>query len=308
MILDALHSTRFVDKSPAEVWAILLDEDIYLCSERTMYRILNAEEAVRERRAQLRRPHYEKPELLATGPNQVWSWDITKLRGPAKWTYFYLYVIMDIFSRYVVGWMVAERESSSLAKRLIEETCQSQDIDQGQLVIHADRGTSMKSKLVAQLLADLGITKSHSRPHVSNDNPYSESQFKTMKYQPTFPGRFQNLQDSRSYLGPFFRWYNEEHRHGGIGLMTPEMVHTGCAQEVYDKRQQVLVAAYRSHPERFVNQEPSPPRPPSAAWINPPSHVPDMSEETRLDSSVEVLLDATWKEDVSEQELVVMSF
>lgn len=270
-----------------------------------MYRILDSENEVRERRAQLRRPRYEKPELLATGPNQVWSWDITKLLGPAKWTYYYLYVIMDIFSRYVVGWMVAEKEAASLAKRLLEETYRNQSIDKDQLVIHADRGSSMKSKLVAQLLADLGVTKSHSRPHVSNDNPYSESQFKTLKYQPTFPGRFYTLLESRSYLGPFFRWYNEEHRHVGIGLMTPEMVHTGQAEEVYERRKEVLLAAYESHPERFVNQVPAPPTPPRAVWINRPNDVPtNLGEETQAPFGG--ALEAIRKEAAVEQELVAI--
>jgi len=207
-VLETLHSDRFVDKAPAEVYATLLDEEKYLCSERTMYRLLSAESGVWERRNQLQHPSYKKPELLATAPNQVWSWDITKLLGPVKWTYFYLYVILDIFSRYVVGWMVAPRESASLARRLIEETCERQDIAEDQLVLHADRGSAMKAKLVAQLLADLGITKSHSRPHVSDDNPFSESQFKTLKYHPWFPTRFGSIEDARAFCSPFFRWYN----------------------------------------------------------------------------------------------------
>jgi putative transposase len=300
-VLSTLRSPRFVDKSPAEVYATLLDEGEYFCSVRTMYRILAAENEVRERRDQLRHPRYKKPELLATRPNQVWSWDITKLRGPAKWTYFYLYVILDIFSRYVVGWMVAERESASLAKRLIQETYENQGILKGQLVVHADRGPSMKSKLVAQLLADLGVTKSHSRPYVSDDNPYSESQFKTLKYHPLFPGSFLNLADSRRFLCPFFRWYNEDHRHSGIGLMTPEMVHSGRAQEIYDQRSQVLLGAHQAHPERFVNQVPSPPRLPRAAWINRPSHVPAEGGE-----NVELPLEKLWKVENAEQEFVTI--
>jgi putative transposase len=275
-VLDVLHEDRFVDKAPAEIYATLLDEARYLCSERTMYRILAAHGEVRERRDQLRHPAYRKPELLATGPNQVWSWDITKLLGPAKWTYFQLYVLLDIFSRYVVGWMVAHRESANLASRLIDDSCSKQKIERGQLTLHADRGTSMTSKTVALLLADLGVTKSHSRPHVSDDNPYSEAQFKTLKYRPDFPDRFGSIQDARSFCGSFFRWYNVEHRHSGIGLLTPEQVHFGRAPAVIVQRRQVLDAAYLAHPERFVRRPPTPPPAPTAAWINrPPGPHPD---------------------------------
>jgi putative transposase len=269
-VLDVLHSPRFMDKAPAEVYAALLDQGIYLCSVRTMYRILAANEEVRERRNQLRHPHYQKPELLATAPNQVWSWDITKLLGPAKWTYFYLYVILDIFSRYAVGWMVASRESADLAQRLIRETVEKEGVDPNALIIHSDRGPSMKSHTVAQLLATLGITKSHSRPHVSNDNPFSESQFKTLKYRPEFPNRFGSQEHARSFCTPFFHWYNHEHYHSGIGLLTPAMVHYGLADAVIAARRGVLDAAYAAHPERFVNQRPSPPLPPTKVWINPP--------------------------------------
>jgi putative transposase len=269
-VLATLNSERFSDLAPREVYATLLDEGRYVCSVRTMYRILEENGEVRERRDQLRHPAYKKPELLATGPNQVWSWDITKLLGPAKWTYFYLYVILDIFSRYVVGWMVAGGESAALAKRLIEESVAKQMIEPGQLTIHADRGTSMKSKPVAFLLADLGITKSHSRPHVSDDNPYSESQFKTLKYMPEFPDRFGSIEDSRSFLHPFFSWYNTEHHHTGIGLLTPEVVHLGRDEEVIAKRREVLRAAYQARPDRFVRKVPEPPPGPVAAWINPP--------------------------------------
>ncbi len=259
-----------MDSSPAEVYATSLDEGRYLCSERTMYRILAEHAEIRERRNQLRHPRYTKPELLATGPNQVWSWDITKLKGPAKWTYFYLYVILDIFSRYVVGWMIAHRESATLARRLIADTCAKQGIKDGQLTVHADRGSSMTSKLVAQLLADLGVTKTHSRPHVSNDNPYSESQFKTMKYRPGFPARFGCIEDARGFCRSFFDWYNREHRHGGIGLITPEAVHHGRAAAIRACRQRVLEEAYLANPERFVRGRPTPPPLPQAAWINPP--------------------------------------
>lgn len=269
-VLDVLHCERFVDKAPGEVFAILLDEGSYLCSERTMYRILAANNEVRERRNQRRHPKYLKPQLLATGPNQVWSWDITKIKGPVKWVYFHLYVIMDIFSRYVVGWMVAPRESAELARRLIQESCAKHGIEPGQLDIHADRGTSMKSKAVAELLADLGVAKSHSRPRVSNDNPYSESQFKTLKYRPDFPERFGSIQDSRTYCSSFFAWYNNDHRHSGIGMLTPATVHFGAVQKVLDARTNTLEAAYRAHPERFVHGHPLPKQPAAVAWINPP--------------------------------------
>ena len=216
-------------------------------------------------------PTYTKPELCATAPNQVWSWDITKLKGPVKWVYFHLYVILDIFSRYAVGWMVATRENTELAKRLIRETCEKHGIEPGQLDIHADRGTSMKSKGLADMLADLGIAKTHSRPHVSNDNPYSESQFKTLKYRPEFPGNFGSLQDARAFCGPFFDWYNNDHRHSGIGMLTPETVHYNLAEQALAARGRVMRQAYEAHPERFVRGLPSPQTLPSAAWINPPT-------------------------------------
>jgi putative transposase len=268
--LTVLHEPRFVDRAPAEVYATLLDEGQYLCSERTMYRILADSQEVRERRDQLRHPNYRKPELLATAPNQVWSWDTTRLLGPVKWTYFYLHVILDIFSRYVPGWLLAREENSWLAQRLIEETCQKQGILPGQLIIHSDRGSPMTSKPVALMLSDLGVTKSLSRPQVSNDNPYSEAQFKTLKYRPSFPDRFGSVQDARIHCREFFTWYNTEHRHSGIGMLTPEGVHLGRASEITAARQQTLFRAYEHHPERFVRRPPSPPIVPSAAWINPP--------------------------------------
>jgi len=269
-VLTILHGERFIDKAPHEVYATLLDEGIYHCSISTMYRILEQNKEVRERRNQLAHPAYQKPELLATEPNQVWSWDITKLLGPRKWTYFYLYVILDIFSRYVTGWMVAPRESATLAERLIKETSNKQGIKPGQLTIHADRGSSMTSKTVALLLADLGITKTHSRPYTSNDNPYSEAHFKTLKYRPEFPQRFGCIEDARSLSQVFFHWYNKEHRHTGISLLTPEVVHYGEAGEVLKLRKKVLYAAYEVHPERFVHKQPLPQPLPKAAWINPP--------------------------------------
>jgi len=269
-ILSVMNSERFVDKAPREIYASLLDEGVYLCSVRTMYRILANEAQLRERRDQLRHPRYTKPELLATGPNEVWSWDITKLKGPEKWTYYYLYVIMDIFSRYVVGWMVARQESARLAERLIAESCAKERIEPGQLTIHADRGSSMRSKVVAQLLSDLGVTKTHSRPHVSNDNPFSESQFKTLKYRPQFPKRFGSLEDARAWSREFFRWYNQEHYHSGIALLTPAQVHEGKASAVIERRKEVLQAAYEAYPERFRNKVPQPPRLREEVWINPP--------------------------------------
>ena len=272
-VLDVLHSERFADGSPAQAYATLLDEGTYLASERTMYRILAAQGESGERRAQLRHPAYARPELLATRPDQLWSWDITKLKGPATWTWFYLYVLLDVFSRYVPGWLLATRESGALADRLIAETVDREGVTSG-LTIHADRGSSMTSKPVAFLLADLGIVKSHSRPHVSNDNPFSESQFKTLKYRPDFPARFGSLEDARAFCRTFFAWYDTEHRHSGIGLLTPEMVHRGQGEQVRAARQAVLDGAYAAHPERFVRKPPEPPPLPTAVWINPPKEVP----------------------------------
>lgn len=270
-VLDALHTERFLDQAPAQVHATLLDEGVYLCSPRTMYRILDGADEVKERRNQVARPHFVKPELCATQSNELWSWDITKLLGPAKWTYFYLYVILDVFSRYVVGWMVAPHESAVLAERLIEATCAKQAIPPGQLTLHADRGSSMRSKPVALLLADLGVVKTHSRPHVSNDNPYSEAQFKTLKYCPSFPERFGALEDARAFGQVFFSWYNNEHYHSGLGYMTPAMVHYGFAKDVRDQRTTVLAAAYAAHPERFVRGVSRPAPLPVSVWINPPT-------------------------------------
>ena len=269
-ILDVLHSERFADLAPAEVWATLLDEGIYLGSVSTFYRVLRQAGESRERRRQATHPPTVKPELIATASNQVWSWDITKLHGPAKWTYYYLYVILDIFSRYATGWMVATGESAALAEKLISETCAKQHISPGQLAIHADRGSSMTSKPVAFLLADLGITQSHSRPHVSNDNPYSESQFKTLKYRPDFPARFATIEAARAHCQAFFPWYNQEHRHTGLGLHTAADIHYGRAHIIQAARANVLTAAYAAHPERFVRQPPAPPPLPAASWINRP--------------------------------------
>lgn len=269
-VRDLLNSERFQDLAPREVYAELLDEERYLCSIRTMYRILAEYAEVRERRNQRRHPAYHKPELLATGPNQVWSWDITKLRGPSKGVYYYLYVIIDIYSRYVVGWMIAEVESADLAEQLIAETCAKQGVQRAQLTLHADNGSPMIAKTVAILLADLGVAKSHSRPHVSNDNPYSEAQFKTLKYRPDYPDRFGSLADARSWGRAFFNWYNNRHPHIGLGLLTPADVHAGRAETVRQQRQVVLAQAFHAHPERFVQGAPHPAELPAAAWINPP--------------------------------------
>jgi putative transposase len=269
-VLDALHSERFMDQSPAEVHATLLEEQSYLCSSRTMYRVLAEADEVRDRRDQVRHPVYTKPELVATGPNQVWSWDITKLKGPAKYLYFSLYVILDLFSRYVVGWMVALNESARLAQRLIEATCAKQGIAPQQLTIHADRGAPMRSTLVALLFSDLGIDASHSRPRVSNDNPFSESQFRTLKYRPEFPDRFGSLEHARGVSRDLFAWYNDAHHHSGLSYLTPAAVHYGRAAAILDVRHRTRLAAYAAHPERFVKGPPRPETLPTAVWINPP--------------------------------------
>jgi putative transposase len=271
VVLDVLNSPRFANCAPAAIHAQLLDEGRYLASVRTMYRLLQSCAAVRERRNQLRHPEYAKPELLAVTPNQVWSWDITKLKGPVRGTCFHLYVILDIFSRYVVGWMVAEQESAELAEQLIADSAAKENIGPGALTLHADRGSSMRSKPVATLLCDLGIAKSHSRPYVSDDNPYSEAQFKTLKYQPGFPARFGSLADARAHCANFFTWYNQHHRHSGIGMLTPESVHTGRAAGVRKLRQATLESAYLRTPNRFKNRRPQQPKLPTAAWINPPN-------------------------------------
>jgi putative transposase len=271
VVLEVLHSERFVDCAPEQVYATLLDEGTYLASVRTMYRLLEAKHGgVRERRDQLTHPGYAKPELLAERPNELWSWDISKLKGPAKWTYFYLYVILDVFSRYAVGWTVQHRENGQLAKALIEQATEQQQITPGVLTVHADRGGPMRGKPVAFLLADLGVTKTHSRPYTSTDNPYSEAHFKTLKYRPEFPERFDSIEQAREFCRGFFHWYNHQHRHSGIGLMTPAAVHHGRAQELHAARHRVLEAAYARKPERFVHRSPVPPSLPTAAWINKP--------------------------------------
>jgi putative transposase len=273
-----LNSERFCDAAPREVYATLLDEGEYYCHWRTMYRIMEEHDEVHERRNQRRHPVSIRPELRATGPNELWSWDITYLRGP-KGIHYYLYVILDVFSRFVPGWMIADRELAGLAEQLIAETCAKQGISRDELVLHSDRGSAMRSKTVAQLLIDLGVAKSHSRPYTPTDNPYSESQFKTMKYRPEYPERFNEQEEARDWARGFFRWYNHEHHHSGLGLMTPAAVHYDLAEEIYEQRRQVLAAAYAAYPERFVGGEPTPPRWPDEVWINRPrkSHdVPDL--------------------------------
>lgn len=269
-LLLILDSERFSDMAPAAVYATLLDEGSYHGSIRTMYRVLALENQVGERRKQRVHAVYAKPELLATGPNEVWSWDITKLKGPVKWSYFHLYVILDIFSRYVVGWMIAQRESAELAEQLIADTATKQNITPGTLTLHADRGSSMRSKPVAALLIDLDIAKTHSRPHVSDDNPFSEAQFKTLKYRPEFPPRFGSIEDARAHCQVFFPWYNTVHRHSGIGLMTPQTLHYGHDRALTAERNITLQAAFAAHPQRFKGLAPKPPAVPVAAWINPP--------------------------------------
>lgn len=282
-VLDVLHSEEFADMAPAAIHAALLDRKTYVCSPRTMYRLLHKHDEVRERRAQRRHAKLDKPELVATAPNRVWSWDITKLRGPARGCHYSLYVIIDIFSRYVVAWTVAVSEDSLVAKDLIEHAYRSQQIKPGQLTIHADRGSAMKSKSVADLLADLEIARSHSRPRISDDNPFSESQFKTLKYRPEYPDRFGSLEDARSFCRRFFPWYNHEHHHSGIAMLTPYALHHGHADEVLEQRQDTLARAYAAHPERFPGGPPVARRPREAVWINQPvsSVTPDEQRSQR---------------------------
>jgi putative transposase len=270
IVLELLHEPRFADQAPAEVHATLLEEGRYACSVRTMHRILAENVEERERRNHLRHPAYAAPQLMASQPNELWSWDITKLSGPTKWSYFHLYVILDVFSRYVVGWMIARCESSALARKLIADTCARQGIARGQLTLHADRGASMKSKPVALLLSDLGVTKTHSRPHVSDDNPFSESHFKTLKYRPGFPERFGEIEDARGFSADFFDWYNNEHHHSGLAMLTPADVHHGRVQQRVVERQAVLDGAFATHPERFPHGRPLTPQPDREVWINKP--------------------------------------
>ncbi|MCP4702341.1 MAG: transposase family protein [Gammaproteobacteria bacterium] len=283
---EVLHSERFMDRSPCEVYAALPDEGRCLCSIPTMYRILKRNQEVRERRSQLSRPRYARPELPALRPCEVRSWDITKLKGPARWTYFHLCVIIDIYSRYAVGWMAAPGESAALAGRLISETCQRQNIKRGQLTVHADRGGSIKSKCVGHLPADPGVTKTHSRPHVSNDNSYSEAWFKTLKYRPGFPAEFGSVEDARAFCRVFFEWCNYEHYHSGITLMTPYAVHSGQSDRILAKRNKVLPAAFEKKSNRFKGKLPQAQAVPGAAWINPPEKqtIAESKPETENDT------------------------
>lgn len=267
-----LNSQRFMDQAPRQVYATLLDEGDYLCHWRTMYRILHAHNEVHERRLIRRHPAYQKPELLAERPNEVWSWDITHLRGAVKWSGYKLYTVLDIFSRYVVGWMIAEVESSDLAKQLIAETTRKQGIQPDQLILHADNGSPMTGKPLSQLLVDLGITQSHSRPHTSDDNPFSEAQFKTLKYRPDYPDRFASIDAARRWARTFFTWYNDEHYHSGLNLLTPASVHYREADAIQQQRQSVMTAAFAARPQRFIRGLPVVKGAPAAVYINPPKH------------------------------------
>lgn len=281
-VRDVLNSERFQDQSPRQVYATLLDEDEYLCHWRTMYRVLAEDDEVRERRNQLRHPAYARPELLATAPNQLWSWDITRMRGPVTWSYYYLYVMLDVFSRYVVAWLLAEQESATLAQELVAAAYTKQNIQPGQLTIHADRGAPMMAKSMTMLMSDLGINESHSRPHVSDDNPYSEAHFHTVKYRPDYPDRFGCLGDARSWCEGFFPWYNNEHHHSALHLLTPTDVHYDRAEEKLAQRQAVLQRAYTAHPERFVNGPPTLSQLPAAVWINRPVTADDPADSSAL--------------------------
>ena len=289
-ILQTLNAPRFADCTPYTAWARLLDEGVYLASVRTFYRVLAASGMVNERRNQLIHPAHAKPELLATGPNQVWSWDITRLRSSLKWQFFYLYVLIDIFSRYVVGWLVAGAENAGLATQLIEDTCDKHGIARDTLTLHSDRGSPMRAKSTAELLVDLGVAASFGRPRVSNDNPFSEAQFKTLKYRPDFPERFDGIERARSHLRPFFHWYNHEHRHSGIGFMTPVAVHWGTAPALQAQRAQVLQAAYRAHPQRFKGKLPTPPELPTSVGINMPKPNTEMEKTHDLTKPTPKLL------------------
>jgi putative transposase len=269
-VLATLDSDEFMDKAPAQVFAKLLEDGTYLCSTRTMYRVLAANDQVRERRAQRQHPAYTKPQLVATAPNQVWTWDITKLPGPTKGTYYSLYVILDLYSRYIVGWQVARRESAAVYQELVEACCKDQGVVPEQLTIHSDRGSPMTAKSTALLYVDLGIAKSHSRPYTSNDNPYSEANFRTLKYRPDMPDRLGSLEHARQVMRALVDWYNDEHYHLGLALLHPADVHYGRAADIIAARQRVLDAAHAAHPERFVRGRPVQKAPPPAAWINPP--------------------------------------
>ncbi|HYC77479.1 MAG TPA: IS3 family transposase [Planctomycetota bacterium] len=282
-VRDLLVSPRFVDDAPPEIYAQLLDEGRRPCSVRSMYRILAEDGAIKERRAQVVRPAYAKPELLATAPNQVWTWDITKLRGPAKWTYFHLYVVLDLFSRYAVAWLVADRESAAYAVRLVREAVGREGVAPGELVVHADRGAAMRSKSLAQLCADLDVRRSFSRPHTSDDNPFIEASFKTMKYQPEFPDRFDSFSAAREFCRSYFGWYNREHRHSGIAFLTPETVYRGRTPEVLAARQATLDRDFDENPIRYANRRPRVAALPAAVYINPPKSIADEPSQVQVE-------------------------
>jgi putative transposase len=287
-VREQLNSTRFVDLAPREVYATLLDEGQYFCHWRTMYRILSEQSEVRERRNQKRNPKHKRPELVASGPNQLWSWDITKFHGPEKWRYYYIYSIIDVYSRFTPGWMVAEKESAKLAGQLVAKTCARQKIAPDQLTLHGDRGAPMTAKSMTQLLNELNIAKTHSRPYTPDDNPFSEAHFKTLKYRPDYPSFFESLAEARNWCRDFFAWYNFQHHHSGIELLTPAVVHFGLADQVLADRQSVLVQAYRKHPERFVNGFPQPKTLPDAVWINPPKPCTEQSRSEEKNTAATV--------------------
>ncbi len=268
--LELAHSLEFVDKAPPQIYFTLLDRGAYICSIRTMYRILASEQEVMERRNQRRHPVYKRPELLATGPKQLWTWDITKLRGPVKGLCYHLYVVLDVYSRYVVGWTLATHESDDLAQELLAACYVKHGVEAGQLTVHADRGAAMTSLGVTGLLERLDVRQSHSRPGVSNDNPYSESQFKTMKYRPDYPDRFGSQEDALAFCRGFFPWYNDENYHSGICWLTPASVHYGQAEGILAARHDFMQLVYKIHPDRFRNGAPKAYRLPTAVWINPP--------------------------------------
>lgn len=269
-VRQLLNSERFVDQAPRQVYASLLDEDRYLCHWRTMYRILASHAEVKERRNQRQHPPTAKPQLETSAPNQLWSWDITQLKGPVKGHHYYLYLILDVYSRFVVGWLLAESESAQLAEILITTTCQRQGIQPDQLGLHSDRGPAMKAKTIAQLLIDLEVAQTFARPYTPNDNAFSEAHFKTLKYRPGFPEQFASFAEARSWVQAFVQWYNYQHYHAALGLLTPAVVHHGQTQQVQTQRQHVLDCAYQAHPERFVRGQPTVSQLPSSVWINPP--------------------------------------